>query len=638
MPTPVQTSVKASTTSPTPTLLETYRTFADPEKILPEKQYEERKMRTQANLLAQRSREKRQAAVASRRRCEEKETELLEKVVTPTGNEYSYQQMYPNQPLTQTYQAQQMQGQGQQAYNTPNQMQSNQTQPYMVPPQGVYTPNQMQGIYPQPQGVYTTNQMQPNQMQSNQVPNQMQPNQIANQMQSNQVYVPNQPHQPQHVPNQTQTEEKIDMDCIPPIMDHFPEAEMKPEPKPEPKKEDKIKKEEEKEDNVQEVEEEAELREELRQRDRKKEQELQDEKSREYWKNRGKYIKDRAISNAGTAVVMATSAVEAFTSAIHFPLIKTKHLADNVEAAIKLHQFDSYIDEMVSIDWIAEMLGSATNGALMLFANIAMETHKENMEALDSGYRSRRKKDHLSPKPSRENSPKHSPANGCHSCQAPKTWDPTAHLGQEREQMFQMWFEKEQLKKEKEAKELEQKMKQTMEEKLKEIERTYKQTMENRLKVLEANMKTEWEEKVKCMQQPLSSSQTSSSSSSVKAAAVGASTVGAVGDPAVRSSVPENIINNEKNKTNATTEQKSKTTEQKSAPSTSPNLPLPNIPASGKVVMDPKTGTPRPTFSSQTTFQPIIAPTQLELANKVLNQLNQEKPSFNEQEPDPLMV
>ncbi len=630
MPTPVQTSVKASTTSPTPTLLETYRTFADPEKILPEKQYEERKMRTQANLLAQRSREKRQAAVASRRRCEEKETELLEKVVTPTGNEYSYQysnQPFPNQPLTQTYQGQQMQ----QAYNIPNQMQSNQTQPHMVPPQGVYTPNQMHGIYPQPQGVYITNQMQPNQMQSNQVPNQMQPNQIANQMQSNQVYVPNQPHQPQHVPNQP--EEKIDMDCIPPIMDHFPEAEMKPEPKPEPKKEEKMKKEEqeEKQDDAQEVEEEAELREELRQRDRKKEQEVQEEKSREYWKNRGKYIKDRAISNAGTAVVMATSAVEAFTSAIHFPLIKTKHLADNVEAAIKLHQFDSYIDEMVSIDWIAEMLGSATNGALMLFANIAMETHKENMEALDSGYRSRRKKDsHTSPKPRRERSPEHSPANACHSCQAPKTWDPTAHLGQEREQMFQMWFEKEQLKKEKEAKELEQKMKQTMEEKLKEIERTYKQTMENRLKALEANMKMEWEEKVKCMQQTKPLSDSSSSSSSVKGSAATSSGASAVG-----SSVPENIVNNEKNKTNVATEQKTKIAEQKTI---QPNLPLPTIPASTKVVLDPKTNTPRPTFSSQTTFQPIIAPTQLELANKVLNHLNQEKPSFNEQEPDPLMV
>jgi len=557
--------------SPTPTLLATYRAFADPEKILSETQLEDRKVRSQANLLAQKSRERRQAAVASRRR----ELDEVEIQSQPNQQPLFGAQPIPFgtfQPTQQPYQSQPYQ----------------QTQPIFAQP--------MQPIFAQPMQPIFAQQTQP-----------YQPIQ-----QTQPVFA-----QPIQQPPIQQPEQ--DFDRVPPILDHFPDEDVKQTKQDTKTDVNQTKKEE---DNASELQEAERLANELRENERRKNEEKvkQEQEKRRYWDSRGEFVRERALANASSVLVMGTSLFESVTNAINFHLLRTNGLADNIEIALEQKKFDSYIEEMVSIEWIKEILGSASTGALALFANIIMHTHKDNMQAIEGGYRSTKPK-----KNGKENKQEETQHCSCHNCSnvtSHHNWNPTAHLGggtdlekefkAQQEAQRQKTYQEEQRIMQSIQKELESKIKKELEEKTKEIDNMYKQAMETRMKELEMQMRKEWEAKMK-QDTPSLPLPSAPSYDSVHTSSISANTTSSSSSSSSKQNEPQKK------------ELKTQELPQKQ-----------NVSQTITQVVDPVLKTPRPTFSSQTTFTPLIAPQQVHLANKILGQMTQEAPTFAEKEPDSL--
>jgi len=171
--------------------------------------------------------------------------------------------------------------------------------------------------------------------------------------------------------------------------------------------------------------------------------------------NAGHAAYDLAVRNATFGLVMGTGVVESILRMLNFSSLQMKNLKDNVNAAIENHQFDPHIQELVSIPWIRELLGNHVAGFASLMATIVMETHDDNVNNIEGGYRKNKPQKAKKDKPEEEKvtTPK-ATKETCHHCQSvpqampmpmmygqqipliPWTW--AQQMGQMPQQMGQM--------------------------------------------------------------------------------------------------------------------------------------------------------------------------------------------------------
>jgi hypothetical protein len=469
----------------------------------------------------------------------------------------------------------------------------------------------------------------------------------------------------------------------PPIQEHFPEpdvaevpkAEEKPQrqepPKPEPEK-------------VNEDEEVASARAAWFQRQR---EEQENKPGKRFWQSKGAYSKEVALENVASALVFGAKAFEGLTTFTNLKFLRMQGLEEKVEEAVKEKMFDQLLNESVEVPWIAEVLGNSKFSALSTLAHIMANTHKENVEKEAGGFRSSRpkmkkesgaftqeqfeqmmetyehkKKERENPKYQDEILEKKLQEWDRMYCQK---WDEQKSLLDNEKQQLQKEREQmhEQLKKEKERLMVERETMQMEHEKWKELYKEQHEHVQHRLnKIATKHCNSKQDPK-----QPTQQDAKVQQDANVQPKAQDAK---AQQDPKEQLKLQDAKVQQDANvqpklqdakaQRDANIQEQPKLQQnhklqelqdpkiqdaitqhalgakQQSSVIDPFRVPLPEE-ESKKMVLDAISKTPRPTFSSETTYTPYIDPTKIRMADSLLSHMmKKEEPGFQEVDPDAL--